>query len=154
MKDFRIRPKDNYINEASWEQLYVLTEHWKSDLVFYHKDLRFLHLLIDKYFMWISNKENIDMVYDIEMNLLEVDKQCALLLAKVNSHLHHLAELVDDPLTYVSPKFREEHQLIEDEMADFVKVFRNNRKEIFKVTEYMIDKEKMVQQLDFTHTKN
>ena len=49
MKDFRIRPKDNYINEASWEQLYVLTEHWKSDLVFYHKDLRFLHLLIDKY---------------------------------------------------------------------------------------------------------
>ena len=136
MKDFRIRPKDNYINEASWEQLYVLTEHWKSDLVFYHKDLRFLHLLIDKYFMWISNKENIDMVYDIEMNLLEVDKQCALLLAKVNSQLHHLAELVDD------------------EMADFVKVFRNNRKEIFKVTEYMIDKEKMVQQLDFTHTKN
>ena len=60
MKNFRIRPKDNYINEASWEQLYVLTEHWKSDLVFYHKDLRFLHLLIDKYFMWISNKENID----------------------------------------------------------------------------------------------
>src|SRR5665811_322155 len=68
MSDFRSRPKDQYIHEADWQQLYVLTEHWKSDLSFYEGDLKFLHHLIDKYFMWISKKEHIDMVREIEMN--------------------------------------------------------------------------------------
>ena len=29
MRDFRNRPKDNYINEADWQKLYVLPEDWK-----------------------------------------------------------------------------------------------------------------------------
>ena len=62
MSHFRNRPKGNYIHKADWQQLYRLTEHWKSDLQFYNDDLIFLHHLIEKYFMWISRKENIDMV--------------------------------------------------------------------------------------------
>ena len=76
MNDFRNRPKDNYIQKADWQKLYILTEHWKSDLSFYKDDLRFLHHLIDKYFLWISKKENIDMMQNIEINLLKVDKKC------------------------------------------------------------------------------
>ncbi|WKB81223.1 hypothetical protein QYR09_15915 [Cellulophaga lytica] len=46
MSNFRNRPADNYINEANWQQLFLLTKHWKSDLLFYKDDLRFLHQLI------------------------------------------------------------------------------------------------------------
>ena len=148
MNDFRNRPKDNYIHEADWEQLYVLTEHWKSDLLFFRDDLRFLHHLIDKYFLWISKKENIDKVRDIEVNLLEIDKQCDSLLEKTSKHLHHLAELIDDPFTYVSDKFRDEHEILEDELAQFVKDFRKNRKEVFTITEHIIEGEALVRQLN------
>lgn len=144
MNDFRNRPKDNYIREAEWEQLYVLTEHWKSDLLFYRDDLRFLHHLIDKYFLWISKKENIDMVREIEVSLLEIDKQCDSLLDKTNKHMHHLAELIDDPFTYVSDKFRDEHEILEDRLAQFVKDFRNNRKEVFTITEHIIEGEALM----------
>ncbi len=53
MSSFRSRPKDRYIEEGDWQPLYVLTEHWKSDLSFYAEDLKFLAHLIDNYFMWI-----------------------------------------------------------------------------------------------------
>jgi len=144
MSDFRSRPKDNYIQEADWQKLYTLTENWKSDLEFYNDDLKFLHHLIDKYFMWISKKENIDMVREIELGLLEMDNRCGALLNRANKHLHHLAELIDNPFAYDSHKFRTEHQQLEDYLIKFVKDFRKNRKEVFTITEHVIDGEEMV----------
>lgn len=148
MNEFRNRPKDDYILEADWSKLYVLTEHWKSDLLFYKDDLTFLHHLIDKYFLYLSKRENIDRVQEIEVNLLKVDKQCASLLEKTTKHLMHLAELMDNPFAYDSHKFREEHANLEDRLAQFVKDFRKNRKEVFTITEHIIDGEELVRQLN------
>ncbi|WP_273565729.1 hypothetical protein [Maribacter halichondriae] len=147
MSNFRSRPNDQYIHEADWQQLYVLTEHWKSDLSFYEDDLKFLRNLIDKYFMWISEKENIDMVREIEVSLLNIEKQCGSLAYRVNKHPHHLAELIDNPFAYDSHKFRAEHQQLEDDIATFVKDFRSNRKEVFTVTDYLMDTEQFVKQV-------
>jgi hypothetical protein len=151
MSDFRNRQKDNYIHEADWQELYILTEHWKSDLLFYKDDLRFLQHLIDKYFLWISKKENIDMVRETEVSLLKVDKQCASLLERTNNHLDHLAELIDDPFKYDSHQFRTEHvrdeqEILENKLAQFVKDFRNNRKEVFAITEHIFEGVELVRQ--------
>ena len=148
MSDFRKRPKGSYIHEADWQQLYLLAENWKSELEFYNDDLKFLHHLIDKYFMWISKKENIDLVREIEVGLLEMDNQCGALLNRVNKHLHHLAELIDNPFAYDSHKFRTEHGQLEDELTKFVKDFRKNRKEVFAITEYVIDGEEIAKHLN------
>lgn len=148
MSEFRNRPKDGYIHEADWQNLYSLTERWKSDLEFYNEDLRFLHGLIDKFFMYISKKENIDMVREIEIGLLEMDNRSSSLLEKTNKHLHHLSELIDNPFAYDSHTFRTEHEQLEDELEVFVKDFRKNRKEVFKVTKYTIDTEEMLSKLD------
>ncbi len=148
MSDFRNRPKASYIHEADWQLLYVLTEHWKSDLLFYNDDLKFLHHLIVKYFIWMSKKENIDMVREIEVELLEMDKRCGTLLDRANEHLHHLAELIDNPFAYDSHKFRTEHEQLEDDLAKFVKHFRKNRKEVFTITEHVIDGEELVRKLN------
>jgi hypothetical protein len=148
MNDFRYRPKDNFIQEADWQNLYLLTEHWKSDLLFYQDDLRFLHKLIDRYFLWISKKGNIDMVRDIEVSLLEVDKQCASLLKRTNKHLQSIAELIDNPYVDNSTQFRAEHETLEEAYTQFVKDFRKNRKDVFEITEYIIDGEVLVRQLN------
>lgn len=147
MSDFRNRPKGSYIHEADWQLLYILTEHWKSDLEFYNDDIKFLRHLIDKYFMWISKKENIDMVREIEVGLLDMDNESSTLIHKVNKHLHHLSELIDNPFTYDSHKFRTEHEKLEDDLAKFGKDFRKNRKEVFTITEHIIDVEELVRKL-------
>ena len=60
MSDFRYRPKGKYIYDADLQGIYILTEYWKNDLEFYRDDLRFLQHLIDKYFIWMTQKENLD----------------------------------------------------------------------------------------------
>lgn len=150
MNDFRNRPKDNYINEADWQKLYILTEHWKSDLKFYKADLWFLHHLIKNYFMWLTKDENIETVKAIDVNLLKVETQCRLLLDRTHKHLHHLAELMDNPFAYDSHKFRAEHEILEDDLVQFIKDFRKNRKEVFKISEHIIEGEELVRQLHIT----
>jgi DNA-directed RNA polymerase subunit L len=144
MSDFRNRPKGTYLFEADWQELYVLTEHWKTDLLFYKDDLKILHHLIDKYFLWISKKENLNQVKKIEESLNKIDKQCTSLLTRVSKHLHHLAELIDHPFKYDSHQFRTEHEVLEDNIADFVKDFRKSRIEVFELIEQLIESEKLV----------
>jgi hypothetical protein len=148
MADLRYRPNNNYIHEADWQQLYVLTEHWKNDFEFYRDDLRFLQNLIDKYFVWMTKKENLDEVREIEIDLLETTRNCDDLLVRINKHLTHLADLIDDPYKYDSHKFRTEHEKMEDDIVNFVKSFRQNRKDVFAITEYVLDSEKLTDLLN------
>ncbi len=148
MIDFRNRPKDSYIHEADWQALYVLTEHWKSELLFYNDDLKFLHHLIGNYFMRISKKDSLDMVREIGVGLLEMENESSILLEKVNKHLQHLAELIENPIANDSQTFRAEHEKLEDDFSNFVKAFRKDRKEVFTITEYIIDGEEIAPRLN------
>jgi hypothetical protein len=87
------------------------------------------------------------MVSEIEVNLLKADKECTSLLQRTNTHLQHLAALIDDPFKYDSHQFRTEHGLLEDELVYFVKDFRNNRKEVFAITKQIIKGQELVRQL-------
>jgi hypothetical protein len=146
MSDFRNRPNGTYIFEANWEELYVLTKHWKSDLLFYKDDLKFLNHLIDKYFIWISKKEDIDEVRFIDNSIIETAKKCSNLLKRVEKHLTHLTNLIENPFKYDSHQFRAEHQQLEDDIINFVKTFRNNRKEVFEVTSFVLESDDFIRQ--------
>lgn len=143
MNNFRKRPKGQYLQEANWEELYILTKHWKSDLQFFREDLRFLRTLIGKYIIWITKKEHLDMVRSAEIKLLKLTNRCKDLLQKVSSHLKQLAALVQEEHMDEARLFRIEHEHLEDEIAEFVKSFRINRKETFKITEYIVDVEEI-----------
>ncbi|WP_299524390.1 hypothetical protein [uncultured Lutibacter sp.] len=76
----RNRPNGSCIFEANGQELYILTEHWKSDMLFYKEDLNFLNHLIDKYFIWISKKEDADLVKKIDTSILIINVQCSTLI--------------------------------------------------------------------------
>lgn len=148
MSDLRARPKANFIQETNWQELYVLTNHWKSDLLFYRDDLKFMNHLIDKYFIWITKKENLKDVQKIGSAILEDAKTCDLLIVKVGEHLSHLAQLIDNPLSDKAGRFRDEHRELEDEIMVFTKTVRQNRKEVFSVTEKVLDDEQLAQLME------
>jgi len=141
MENLSIRPKGDFTWTAEYQQLYILTEHWKSDLQFYKDDLRFLHHLIDKYFIWLTHKEHLDEMRDLVSGLSEISKNCDKLIEKTSLHQTHLAELIDAPFKYDSHKFRTEHEELENEIASFIKKFRKIKKETFAVSEQVINKE-------------
>lgn len=144
MSDFRKRPQGDFIQQTDWEALYALTKHWRSDLLFYKDDLQFLHHLIDKYFIWITKKDNLEDVQQVGTGILADSKKCTALLEKVDTHLSHLTQLLKEPSNTEAVIFRKEHQELEDEIANFIKTVRANRKELFVVTEHVLESEQLM----------
>jgi hypothetical protein len=93
----------NYTEE--YQQLYILTEHMQSDLEFYKNALRFLHYLIDKYFVWFAHKEHHDEMTNLASRLSEVTRLSDL-LRKTSKTLSRLAELIDEPFKYDFHQFK------------------------------------------------
>jgi len=135
--------QQNKIGEVNWQELYILTDHWKSDLEFYKDDLRFLHHLIDKYIIWITKDDNLNLVKNIQKNLFEIRKKSMDLMKEVTTHRGNLGLMVENPVQSSNPQFIEDHEALEDKMSKFVKLFRSNRKEVFSITEYVIDSEEL-----------
>jgi hypothetical protein len=131
--------------DGPWDELYVLTDHWRSDLEFYRDDLLFLHHLIDRYFMWITKSENLGLVKEIKKEMFDMNTKNKDLLEKVKKHKVQLGRLVENPNHKDAGIIKTEHEHLEEEMASFVKSFRKNRKEVFKITEYIIDSEHLEQ---------
>ncbi|MCJ7468616.1 MAG: hypothetical protein MUO53_18205 [Maribacter sp.] len=139
----------DFLKNGPWDELYVLTQHWKSDIEFYRDDLRFLHHLIDKYFIWIAKPENLILVQELKISLFELNKKSHDLLEKTGKHLLQLGYLMEEPNNGDAGIIKMEHEHLEVEITEFVKAFRRNRKEVFAITEFIIDSEKlasMVQQ--------
>ena len=129
--------------KPDWQELYVLTEHWRSDLEFYKDDLLFLHHLVDKYFIWITKSENLEMVKEIMLQIRGLENQCRELMAGVKEHMHNLAQFANESAKQSLPKITEDHVVLETSIYNFVKDFRANRKEVFRITEYVIDSEEL-----------
>lgn len=144
MNNFRTRLNGNYIFNANWKELYVLTEYWKSDLLFYKDDLMFLDKLIDKHILWISKEEDYEKVRAIEKNVAKTNDICTSLLERIQKHLTHLGNLMVNPFVYDEQKFREEHQQLEDDITEFIKTYRANKKEVFEVTKHLIESDELI----------
>ncbi len=126
-----------------WGNFYVLAEHWQSDLEFYKDDLRFLHLLVDKYFIWITKSENIDLVKEIMIQVQQLEKDCHKLIDDVVKHKSNLSKIAEEYNADSMERSTIDHEKLENELYSFVKEFRANRKEVFRITEYVIDSEEL-----------
>jgi hypothetical protein len=147
MENFRSRPKGNYIQKSRWQELYALSEHWKSDLLFYKDDLKFLRHLVDKYFIWLKGQDNLEGIRSVGEEILTRTRECDDLLDLVNKQLSHPPMGMEEPLKYDSKEFRTKHAELEDDIAQFIKNARENRIQLFKITEYVMDSENLEERL-------
>ena len=137
-----IRPKSDFMYTASWGELYVLTEHWQSDLEFYGDEIKFLQNLMSKYFLQLVQEENAEHLQDLVGRLLGIDKSHVSLKDKTIQHLSHLVEVVKDSNSSQGQQFRDEHADLEDGFTIFVNDFKTLKKDVFKVTEHILHTEK------------
>ena len=83
MNNYRHRPKENYIQEAHWNELIDLTKNLKSDLSYLNTDLRFLQDLMESFYLKLFYQEPTadyqDLQNDIKISLV----QCAILLKQI-----------------------------------------------------------------------
>lgn len=129
--------------EKQWEALFVLAEHWQADLKFYADESRFLRSLIDKYFMWLIDEKYIDETKKMALKLMKLEEQRLLVEQSVAYHLKHLGSLIQNPFPYDAQTIADEHAKLERSLAGFLKDFRLLKKEVFLLTEQVIESEKV-----------
>jgi hypothetical protein len=145
--DFRARPNNDYLLNAKWQELYVLTEHWQSDLEFFKDELSFFQTLFDKYFQYLIAEENIKET-KITVALFEAVKaEQTTLNMQVARHLIHISELMKNPFVQNEPQFRAEHIALETRFVEFVKCFRDFKQKLFSIAERSSKVEKNKHQL-------
>lgn len=141
MGNYRLRPSNNFIQSASWEELHVLTDKWKSDLEFYNFELSFLHKLIDKYYIWLTDEELINEVEQAASKIFTADKTRNSLSFSTLKHLRHIEEIMENEFSYDAQDFRTEHEELENKFSNFCKNFQLLKKEVFMLTEQVLDTE-------------
>ncbi len=142
MNNYRSRPKGNYIQEATWQELYMLTENWKNDLEFYLLDIEFLERLVDTYFVKLLANQNFDELRELQGELLERKKQCKKLLNCIQIHFSHIVDLIDNPIVYDALVFRAEQELMEEEISEFKIMLKAVRYTVFNMTKDVLESEK------------
>jgi hypothetical protein len=127
----------------TWENWQLLSEHWHADLKFFEDEIRFLHNLISKYFMWLMEEKNIGMTRRIAKGLSELEVKRQKLEQDVVLHQQHYRSLIENPFAQDSRKFKNEHAKLESNVADFVTRFKALKRETFELTEQVLESEKV-----------
>lgn len=143
MSELRFRPKSDYLHTASWDQLYVLTEHWLTDMGFYNDEIRFLENLIDKYFMWLLDDQKIDNVQTLLRQLETTSKTRDALEQDIRKHLQHIEELKENAFSHDEQEYRDGQENLEEELMKFIHTFKQIKKEVFAATEEIMESEKL-----------
>ena len=130
--------KSNYLHQSSWEELFVITEHWLSDILFFKDELRFFQGIIVEYFPQLLKHKSIISLKPLDEHFIHLVKTADELTQSFEKHRRHIEELMDDPFAYDDNKFRKEHEILENKFASFVLEFQEEKKQIYRITEKII----------------
>lgn len=129
---------DIYNHQAEWQKLFLRTKRWKTNLLFYHHDLQFIQLVLNRYFMSESNIENVELTAEKEISLVHMHTYCDTLIKETDNHLENLADLIKDPFKYKYNQFKKENKYLKADINNFDKILKRVRRDIFEITESVL----------------
>jgi hypothetical protein len=142
MNELRLRPKNDYLYTAKWEDLFFLAEHWQSDHSFYKDELRFLTHLITKYFILMSKEEKLSDVQQMLTELSKLELQQKVISTNIKKNLTDLGLLIENNFNDDQLKFRKDYLHCENELMTFIEAVKKLKKELFTITEQILKSEK------------
>lgn len=142
MINYRNRPKGNYIKDANWNELYLLSEKWKSDLEFYLYELNFLETLIESHFSELLLTENLDELRELQIELYELKNQSEYLLSYTKNNLECIVDVINNVYIHETSSLRIENEQLEENIVRFVNGEREIKKFIFNMIKSILENKK------------
>lgn len=142
MKTLRVRPDNNFMQTAKWEEIYVLGGHWQNELAFFRDELSFLDILVGRYLVWITTRENYNKAIKVSSSIASLSKTQKQLSEKVANHLKETAGRIRHASEENDAVLRDAHVALEEELTQLTKEFKALKKDVFMITEQIIEDEK------------
>lgn len=133
----KIYSSSGFSHSCSAEELYVLTGHWLSDMIFFEQEIEFYQSLIRDYFLPATSKKEGSIINDIELRLIDTLSLKKVLKENIIAH--------QNKLSITLGKVNRENQFyytaiqteLEGELFDFIKSFRQVKHELFEANKYI-----------------
>lgn len=126
-----------------WQELYILSRHWKTDLDFYLQDISFLERMINRYIIWVRSEQNSLAVNNLLSDLKTLKEQGHELNQELDEQLKVLESLLNGASSSVPEDLGSKQESLERHTSSFMKSFRRNRQEVYRVVEQVIDTENL-----------
>lgn len=140
----RVRPKSDYLKNASFSELHRINLEWESEIKLWQDELNFFQRLIDKYIMKMVHESTLAKVQDIVNQIIYYnDTDIDAIMLKIKTHEKHLEQLLEDKFSHDETLFRMEHEDLEEEVTLFMENFKKFKQEIFKVMDELLKEEKL-----------
>jgi len=125
--EYRLRPGNDYLKLAPWEELFRLTEFWKKELAFYEEELHFFEDII------VINETDSDKdTQQLKQFIRDMFLQLRSLMIQTDQHLAHIGKIIKESDNNDDLLFREEHNVLEDNIIAFERSFRDLKQKLFK----------------------
>ena len=135
-----MKTNDNTLG-LNWQELYLQSERWISDLSFYTDEIRFLNKLHKLYFSEMVANQSLTVIEDNELRFRKARAICEKLSNTSKSHLRQLAVVINNNGIGGSST-REIHYRLERVIKSFTQSFKANRKAIFSTTRKILKNQK------------
>lgn len=142
MSIYRNRPKDNYLQEASLEDLYILTESWKNDFELYVTEIRFLERLMDTYFLKLLIYENVEEINELRLDSKKLKKRGVEMLKHLQYHLSWIKEIIEESYYEKNSVLRGQQEFFEDEISHYAESLKIIRYTIYGKIKVIIEEQK------------
>jgi uncharacterized membrane protein YgaE (UPF0421/DUF939 family) len=136
------RPKNNYLLEASMEDLRQINLNWKSEVEFMEDEIRVFEDLIDRYFPKLTDLDHIEKVRQIVDKLIHLrDHELKKIKEQIIKHEFHIEQVLANKIAD-EESFRKEHNQLEDKISALRTDFIGLKKELFTILDEVIKKDK------------
>jgi hypothetical protein len=125
--EYRWRPEKDYLKLAPWEELFRRTESWKNELAFYEDELHFFEDLIS-----LNETDSDKNIQQLKQSISDAFLQLKSLMIQTDQHLAHIGKIIKESDNNDDLLFREEHNVLEDNIIAFERFFRDLKQKLFK----------------------
>ena len=132
----KILSSTGFLHQFSVEELYVLTTHWMSDIVFFEQEINYFQSLIARYFLPNMGEGNMMLIESLSSNFESLELRKEQLRSKIVEHQTRLSELLEVSEVENEAELNAMHSDLEGKLFDFVKTLRQIKLEFFNATKF------------------
>lgn len=129
----KIHSSSGFSHKCSIEELYVLTRHWFSDILFFEKELNHFRSIFHRFILPQTQKLTSHNIHQTLSSLKKLSQQKEQLKRNIIAHQNQLSAILDHNNT--SGDFNAAQSRLECAIFDFIKAFRTIKLELFDATE-------------------
>ena len=131
----KIHSSSGFSHKCSVEELYVLTRHWFSDIIFFEKELNHFRSIFHRFILPQAQKLKSHNIHETLASIKTLYQQKEHLKRNIIAHQNQLSAILDHNNTSVD--FNAEQSRLECAIFDFIKAFRAIKLELFDATEHI-----------------